>query len=333
VRELPPARALRARVGALRQVCRIDRLAYEDGAARGTRLVRVVTGGGLEFELHPDRCLDIGHVTYDGTPMAWSAPAAPAGPAFAEHTGTGWQRTFAGGLLATGGLDHFGSPSADQGVELGMHGRASALPARDLNTRAAPDGDGALEVSAVMEQARLFGENLRLERRVTSRLGATGLAIEDTLTNQAPEPWPHMMLYHMNLGWPLVDDGTTVDIPATRVEARDGAEPGGPAVGPPVPGAGERVLRHDLPPGGRTEITVANAGLGVACVIGVDTATLPYVFQWRMPASGVYALGIEPADTPVMDGRAAARAAGALGSLEPGESRVYRLDVRFRPYG
>jgi hypothetical protein len=137
----------------------------------------------------------------------------------------------------------------------------------------------------------------------------------------------------MNLGWPLVAEGTTVDIPAARVEARGGADPGASAVGPPVPGAGERVLRHDLPPGGRTEITVGNADLGVACVIGVDTATLPYVFQWRMLASGVYALGVEPSDTPVMEGRAAARGSGALGFLEPGESRVYRLDVRFRPYG
>ena len=45
-----------------------------------------------------------------------------------------------------------------------------------------------------------------------------------------------------------------------------------------------------------------------------------------MPASGVYALGIEPANC-LVEGRAAERERGTLIFLEPGASVQYRLEV------
>lgn len=44
---------LRERVGNIRQVCRIERLVHEDSPARGSRLVRVVTGGGSSSNCTP----------------------------------------------------------------------------------------------------------------------------------------------------------------------------------------------------------------------------------------------------------------------------------------
>ena len=55
-----PVEAALQRVGSLAQVARIDSFAEIDGPARGTRRLRVVNGGGLEFDVHPDRGLDIG---------------------------------------------------------------------------------------------------------------------------------------------------------------------------------------------------------------------------------------------------------------------------------
>ena len=48
------------RVGSLDQVARVDRFVEDDGPARGARRFRVVNGGGLDFDVHPDRGLDIG---------------------------------------------------------------------------------------------------------------------------------------------------------------------------------------------------------------------------------------------------------------------------------
>jgi hypothetical protein len=326
----PRPSQLRARVGHLRQVCRIDRLVHDDGPARGSRLIRLVSGGGLEVELHPDRCLDIGHVTIAGQPVAWSSPSPVSAPWFVEHQGDAWRRTFAGGLLTTCGLDQFGAPSVDRGAEFGLHGRASSLPAQHLNTEIVEGPGGAirLAVSAEMRQAQLFGENLVLRRRVTSHLGARGFVVEDEVTNDGSDLQPHLLLYHLNLGWPLLDEDTRVEIPSSSVHPRD--EVARRALGdwsmgsPPVPGWQEQVLRHELD-GDAARVTVRNPNVGLALHVDLDPRQLPHLFQWRQFGRGEYVLGIEPANAPVIGGRGEVRAAGELPVLEPGESRRYRL--------
>ena len=54
--------------------------------------------------------------------------------------------------------------------------------------------------------------------------------------------------------------------------------------------------------------------------------TLPNLTEWKMPAAGVYALGIEPANCRV-EGRVAERERGTLEMLEPGEKRTYYLEI------
>lgn len=62
---------LRKRVGSIAQVVRIDRLVETQGAARGARRLRMVNGGGIELEVHPDRALDLGRLTVHGVPVSW----------------------------------------------------------------------------------------------------------------------------------------------------------------------------------------------------------------------------------------------------------------------
>lgn len=323
---------LRERVGDLRQLCRIDRLQHDDGPARGARLLRMVTGGGLEVELHPDRCLDIGHVTWRGQPLAWASPAPVAAPALSEPGGGGWLRTFAGGLLTTCGLDHFGAPSQDGAVTFGLHGRAASLAAQHLSSRCEPSSDGSvrLEVSAEMRQAALFGENLRLVRTIESAFGSASFTVTDSVTNLGRDPQPHMLLYHVNLGWPLVGPDGEVAIPSTQVVPRDAAAAEGLAsshtVPPPQPRWEEQVLRHDLPPDAPVTVRVTNPAAQLALSLRFSATALPHLFQWRHLRAGAYVLGLEPANCPVIQGRGAAREAGVLPVLEPGESREYALE-------
>ena len=88
---LAQAEALQ-RVGALAQAARVDSFVDTDGPGRGTRRLRVVNGGGLDFDLHPDRALDIGAATCDGIPLAWVSSTGFAGPGAYEPAGRGWLR-------------------------------------------------------------------------------------------------------------------------------------------------------------------------------------------------------------------------------------------------
>jgi hypothetical protein len=320
-----PAGQAALRVGSLEQVARVDRFVEDDGPARGARRMRVVNGGGLEFEVHPDRALDIGAATLHGIPLAWMSSTGITRPDAYEPEGRGWLRTFGGGLVTTCGLDSFGPPADDEDGVAGMHGRIGTVPAKVTEVTATPD---LVAVGGEVRQTGVFQENLLLQRRITSRVGSTGFAIDDTVTNDGETSVPHMVLYHVNLGWPLLDDGTVIDIDAASSTPRDPDAVAGfdqrAQIGPPVAGTREQVYIHE---GSRERIArVTNAARGLTFTLRYSE-TLPALFQWKLTATKHYVLGLEPANTPEIQGRAAARASGRLPRLEPGESRSYRIEI------
>lgn len=323
--------ALRERVGTLAQVVRVDSFVEAEGPARGARRLRLVNGGGLEIELHPDRALDIGQVTVDGIPVGWISPTTITAPEAYEAQGNGWLRTFGGGLLATCGLDSFGPPSDDAGQVLGQHGRIGAQKATIVRSDATADG---IVVEAVIRQAAVFGENLVLRRRISTAAGSDTVRIDDTVTNESFAEQPHMILYHMNLGWPLVDDETVIDVPAVSVKPRDADAVAGEAhrteLGAPIAGFREQVYLHELHPDAPTTVTVTNPVRGLEFTLTFSGVELPFLYQWKMVGQGHYVLGVEPANSPNVFGRAAARAAGELPVIAAGESVSYSLEFRLR---
>ena len=69
-------------------------------------------------------------------------------------------------------------------------------------------------------QASVFGEQLQLRRRVEARVGESSLTIRDEVANVGHDHTPHMLLYHVNIGWPVVDEGSELIVPARAVEPR-----------------------------------------------------------------------------------------------------------------
>ena len=313
------------RVGSLDQFARVDRFVEDDGPARGARRFRLVNGGGLEFDVHPDRALDIGAATINGIPLAWLSSTGITRPDAYEPAGRGWLRTFGGGLVTTCGLDSFGPPADDDDGVSGMHGRIGAVSARVTEVIVTPE---LITIAGEVRQSGVFQENLVLRRRSTSRVGSTSFTIEDTVTNEGENSSPHMVLYHVNLGWPLLDAGTVVDIPAGSVSPRDPDSVEGfgerGVIGEPVVGTREQVYIYIAGPERIARVT--NAARGLTFTLRYSE-TLPAIFQWKMTATKHYVLGLEPANTPEIQGRAAAGAARVLPRLEPGESRTYAIEI------
>jgi hypothetical protein len=284
----------------------------------------MVNGGGLEIDIYPDQCLDIGQVTVNGTPVAWMAPQGASAPAFREPSGNGWLRTFGGGLLATCGLDTFGPPSHD-GEDLGLHGRIGTEPAQLTTVKS--DSERVV-VEGVVRQSRMFGENLTLRRRISSELGSQCFVVEDVVTNEGFSESPHMILYHANLGWPLIDEGAVLDVTSTSVDARDDVAQRGigawAEIGPPTPGWQEQVFRHSFANGGQASAAIR--GRDTAFSLSFNADQLPWLYQWKMLGEGAYVLGVEPSNCSTLFGRASARDSGVLPLLQAGESVSYRLE-------
>jgi hypothetical protein len=316
----------------MNQLASVTQVTEDAGPARGARRV-LVRNGELCFDVHPDRGLDITRLSYRGIPLTWLSPAGVAAP-WAATAGTAeWLRTFAGGLVTTCGLDSFGSASEDAGEVFPLHGRAGSLQAEELACAGSWHGAESYEltVTGALRQAQLFGEYLLLRRRITTWLGSRALTVEDTVTNEGFRSQPHMLLYHVNLGWPLLDAGSVLHIPTRRVIARDAAAAAGVkswnTFSRPDVQFAEQVFRHELEaaPDGTVEVRLTNQRIALGVALRFSTQHLPHLFEWKMLGAGTYVLGLEPANCPVIEGRATARERGELPLLEPGESRVYSL--------
>lgn len=320
------------RVGQMEQLAGIRLVETGEGKARGCRLLDVWTGSGLRFQVNAERVLDISACDFKGLPLAWRSPAGDVHPAYYEPQGLGWLRSFPGGLLATCGLDQLGPPCQDEGKEFGLHGRISNTPAEQVNHRAFWEGDDyLLEISGESRQAALFHENLVLRRRIETRLGSNAIQIEDMVANDGFEPAPHMLLYHFNLGFPLVSEHSRLRLQAESSLARDADARAGEAewdrFQPPTPGYREQVFIHRPTPDaqGMAVVELVNPQLGLGVRWTYDTSHLPFLFEWKMMGEGAYVVGVEPVNCDGVGGRASARQLGQLPFLEPGETRTYRL--------
>ena len=219
------------RVGNLEQVAGVRLITLGDGAERGVRALEFRTGTGFAFDVIVDRAFDIGRCEMNGHALGWQSGVGYKGPWFAEQSDLGWLRTWGGGLLTTCGLDHalfFAEDTADQyhyaakeRERFGLHGRVSNTPARLLGYGHRWDGDECvLYADGEVLQASMFGEHLVLRRRVEARVGESRLTIHDQVENIGWDPTPHMYLYHINVGFPVLDEGAEIVVPTRSVTAR-----------------------------------------------------------------------------------------------------------------
>lgn len=340
-------RDLAERTGDLSAVAGIRRVVLDDGVERGVRAIDLRTSAGLEVEILVDRALDLGAVRLRGVPIGWRSGNGFRHPGLHEHNdegGLSWLRAL-DGMLVTAGLDHAlfgGTVEADRyayppkpTVSHGLHGRLTAIPARLLEAREVVDQDGSsvLRVVGEIVQATSFGEHLRLTRTIEVDFDGKEIRIHDVVDNLGFESTPHMMLYHVNVGWPIVDDGTEFVAPiAERLwESPSVADQGVSyrTMPAPVPHLVEQVIEHNLVAdhNGRHRVALLRADASLGVELTWDAEAMPCFFEWQNLRSGQYAVGLEPS-THHVAGDAAARADRSMIWLEHGESRVYRTTIR-----
>ncbi len=335
---------LLARVGDISQVARIKPYRLLEGLEDGVQALDVSTGSGLSFTVLASRGLDISSAHYNGRSLAWRSATTDTHPAYFDHEGErgrGWLRGFFGGLVITCGLTYAGANGEDEGQFYGIHGRVSNLPATEVRWEGRWVGDDyTLSIRGKVRQATVFGENLEMTREITTLLGERRLFLHDTVENLGYKRTEHMLLYHINIGFPVVNDAARLIAPTLSAAPRDAdAEVGKEQYAqlqPPTAGYREKVYFHEFAPNEEGKVTAAivnpegdagdgsGPGLGVYCTYRPEQ--LPRFIEWKMLDAGTYVVGMEPANCLVM-GRAHDRQTGILQFLEPGERREYALEL------
>jgi hypothetical protein len=243
-------------------------------------------------------------------------------------------------MVVTCGLDHTllgGLDSAEQfhqdlqtEVEYGLMGRIGMLPARLVGYGEEWRGDECvLWAEGVVRQSAVFAEAMELRRRVEVTVGGSALRISDRVVNVGFDPTTQMLLYHVNVGYPVLDEGSRLLIPAP---------PGAPTgdyppedyrvMTGPQPRCKEQCYEHSVvaEPDGTAPVALVNDALGLGVYQLFDHRVMPFHTVWRMMGEGIYAVALEPT-TNRDAGRFDAKERGELLWLEPGEERSYRLEV------
>lgn len=324
---------LLSRVGDLSQVAGIRMLQLQDGFETAVRIADVRTGSGLRFQVSIDRGMDISLADYKGYPLAWRSANGDVHPCYYDPRGTGWGRSFPGGLMTGCGMSYLGAPCVDAGEELGLHGRLSNLPASGVRTETRWENDTCvMQVHGLMRESGLFKENLLLHRTIETRLGESVITLNDSVRNEGHQTSPLMMLYHINAGWPLVDDRSRLLLNAKGMKPQDAeAEKGeseATVFSPPVQNYREQVFYHDLyaDADGFTNALLMHSQKHIGLYVRFRQKELPRFIEWKMMGEGTYVVGMEPANCWV-GGRAKERAAGTLQFLEPGEERLFLVQL------
>ncbi|MHC4603178.1 MAG: aldose 1-epimerase family protein [Planctomycetota bacterium] len=303
------------------QVGGIETSVLDNGLAKGTRIAWVNTGSGLRYKVVIDRALDIADAFYNQHSLAWLSHASVISPRPDANRGLEWLWSFAGGLLTTCGLTHVGGPETDEFGERGLHGRVSNIPAQ-VESIVQPELTAAkleMSITALMKESRVFGPNLELKRTISSTLGEPAIRIRDIVTNVGNTPAPHMLLYHCNYGWPLVDEGTEIIWKGKCVSR-------GLDMDNAIFNSSCGFI--DVSPDKKGVCTVGlyNRKLGLALVLEYKKKQLPWLSNWQHWGSGEYVTALEPGTNPPI-GQSKARKQKELIHIAPGKSRTYDLKM------
>ena len=311
------------------------------GGPQSSRVAMVDTGAGLRFTVALDRGGDIIDASFNQHNLAYLTPNGHKPPNYAHNNGIAWLAGWPGGLLTSCGPNYFGPPREEDGNNLGLHGHHSNTPAA-VEMLVNPDphrGRNEMLLSMVIRDSRMFGPVIEVRRQIQCKLGIPEIVLYDQVINRGNTKVAHNWLYHVNLGYPLVNAGAKLiykgkashlppddKITAAKLNRLK-------KVTDPLEahrGAGERVLMIDPKADrkGDCHVGLVNKKLGLAFELSYPQQCLPRLANWQhFGPAGSYVTGIEPFSGSLL-GKDSDDHPKAAQWLEPGESKRYRMNIK-----
>jgi len=312
-------------IGHEKQIYGVEEMRLVGGKADGMRILNVRNASGLEFTVSLDRCADISRLLFKGDNMGYFAPCGYVAPQYYDEKGAGFLKSFTAGFITTCGLTAVGNPCTDDGEELPLHGTISHVPAENAYYYTENE---EIHIKAVMRDAGLGSHKLVLEREYVCHLYKNVIHMTDKIKNIGSAKTPFELLYHCNIGYPLLSENAEITIPSVCVSARnehakDGIKDCLKAQKPQA-GYEEKCYYHSLI--GNTCVSVYNPDIDKCLSMYYNADELRYFTQWKMMGEYDYVMGLEPGNCHP-DGRNVMREQGKLEFLEPGEEKIY--DITF----
>ena len=313
-------------IGHQSQISGVDEVILAKGKGKGMTLLQVRNGMGLEITFSADRAMDIARVSLKGSNIGYFSPCGYVAPGFYDNRGMGFLKSFTAGFMTTCGLTAVGSPCTDDGEELPLHGTIANTPCENYSYE---ETETEIIIKAQVRDAAIFAHQLILEREYRISKTENKLSLCDKIGNIGSDKTPLEVLYHCNMGYPLLSENTVLDIPARSTEPRNSHAKKGLAdclkMEKPQCGYEEMCYYHTLSEG---RVSAYNPDIKKRVAITFDTKELPCFTEWKMMGEHDYVLGLEPGNC-LPDGRDVMREKGILEFLQPGGEKVHHLEFDF----
>ena len=316
-------------IGNANQLLTARRVTYTEGMSQGVRAIELHNGAGLYATCVEDQCLNLYDFSYKGINFAFQQKNGLVSGRYFNGGAPEFNYYWPAGMMYTCGLLNVGPGKVmSDGMFHPDHGRVGMVPATDVSVTRDETG---VTITGTVREGMLCGYDLELKRTVRFPANDKKIIFEDTVTNLEPQAAEFMLLYHMNLGYPLLT-------PQSRVVKGKGGGYSIHTKGPipenwaqcwePEDHKDEDLFCHENTPdaGGYGYGALINDKLGLGCYIKYHMENLPWLMHWRNMCSHDYVIGIEPSNNQVL-GRDAERENGTLQTIGGYESKTFYVEI------
>lgn len=306
-----------------------EQYVLKGGKGEGMNFLFVRNGLGLEIWISIDRCADVTRITYNGKNMSYTSPCGQVAPSYYDRVGFNFLKSFNAGFFTTCGFDGAGAPCIDNGEEIGLHGRIGNTPAI---LDAVLENDDQLTIIFTVRDCVLFGRKFKLTRIYTVSYKDNSFSVTDSVINLGDNSEPFCLLYHCNMGYPLLSENSIVcfnnnKIWANSANAQNNIDTA-LIMEKPQENYEERCYFFDAKESnnGLVNVGIFNPDINAGLVMTYDKEQLPCLTEWKMMGKYDYVLGIEPGNV-FPSPRAKMREQGVLPFLNSEET--YNTKIQF----
>ncbi len=204
--------------------CLVRQECLSSGRSAGVNRL-TLSQAGMSVSWLLTRGLSIESVVVNDQRFGWISPIrGPIHPQWvpmAEPSGLGWLDGF-DELFVRCGLTSNGAPEFDEHHRLKypLHGRIANLPSQSVSLSICPQTSQVI-LSGDVWETRFHFHKWRLHTEYRMDVAHRAIAIVDRVTNFAGAARDFQMLYHFNLGEPLLSPGGRIACPVAVVTPRD----------------------------------------------------------------------------------------------------------------
>ncbi|MFN3166489.1 MAG: aldose 1-epimerase family protein [Phycisphaeraceae bacterium] len=316
------------------------------GKQEGVDLI-TLDNGLMQVRVCPTRGMGIIDAQMGEVKLGWDSPVKEiVHPAHVNqlHRGrTGWLEGF-NEFLVRCGLEFMGPPCMDThhtavgeppANNTSLHGKIANLPASEVELEVQTKAPYAITLRGVVHERQMYGPKLELTAELTIVPGQSTFTVSDTVRNLGGQSQEMCLLYHINQGRPILEDGARLVAPIAESAPRDDGYPDRDIkrfdrYGKPAPASPEQVFFVDMQPDkrGRVSVLLHNKKKDLALGVAWQKQQLPHFALWKAlhDERDGYVTGLEPCTTYPMP-RPSERDEGRVVQLKPGGS--YKTELEF----